>query len=67
MQALSEGTKDFLIDMVENIGVVCLSEGQLDTIIIEEIGRYIWDDVDTIEEAYANTLQRFSKMGYIVQ
>jgi len=67
MHALSEEAKDCLLNMVEQIGVACLPEGQLDVIIIEEIGRYIWEDVDTIEEAYMNTLQRFSEMGYVTK
>ncbi len=64
MQALSEEAKAYLLNMVEHIGVASLPEGQLDGIIIEEIGRYIWGDVDTIENAYHNTIQRFIEMGY---
>lgn len=64
MQALSEESKDYLLNMVEHIGIASLPEGQLDGIIIEEIGRYIWEDVDTIENAYHNTIQRFIEMGY---
>ncbi len=64
MQALSEESKDYLLNMVEHIGVASLPEGRLDGIIIEEIGRYIWEDVDTIEEAYNNSIQRLVEMGY---
>ena len=67
MQAMSEETKEYLLNMVDHIGVASLPEGQLDVIMIEEIGEYIWGDVETVEEAYSNTLQRFAELGYEVE
>lgn len=64
MQAMSEETKEYLMNMVDHIGVASLPEGQLDVIIIEEMGEYIWGEVETVEEAYMNTLQRFVEMEY---
>ncbi len=65
VRALSEETKEYLLNMVEDIGVANLVEGKLDAIVIEEIGKYIWGDVDTVEEAYMNTMQRLVGIGYI--
>lgn len=65
IQPISAETKQYLLDMVDQIGVACLPDGKLDLIVFNEIGEYIWGGTDSIEEAYDNTIKQFIERGYI--
>lgn len=59
IQPMTSATRDYLQSMIDHIGAVSLPNRERWKIIQEEIERYIYGDVNTLDEAYANVQDRF--------
>lgn len=57
IKPMSKETSLYLQDMIEHIGVTTLPQGLARQVVRREAERYIYGDVDSMEEAYQNAVE----------